>query len=84
MPYNRSDLKHEIQNSRCLKLNKNNENPKKEIGFFFFLKKRLCSFEHIRHDVSYKKFHFLTKNRFLTNLFAGHLMHIKKRITHDQ
>ena len=39
--------------------------------------KRLCFFEHIRHDVLYKKFHFLTINRFLINLFADYLMHIK-------
>ena len=41
--------------------------------------KRLYSFEHIRYDVIYKKFHFLTKNRFLINLFADYLMHIKNR-----
>ena len=35
MPHKHSDFKHEIQNSRCSKLNKNNENPKKEIGFLF-------------------------------------------------
>ena len=46
--------------------------------------KRLCFFEHIRHDISYKKFHFLIKNRFLTNLFASYLMHIKNRSTHNR
>ena len=31
-----------------------------------------------------KKKHFLTKNRFLTNLFKGHLMYIKNRLIYDQ
>ena len=126
--YKNSTFNHEIQNSRCSKSNKNNENSKKKMIIFsyksflfyklslisytlslFFINiriskneirnsrylkpnkknknrnlKRLYSFKHIRHDISYKKIRFLTKNRFLTNLFTNHLMHIKNRSTHNR
>ena len=34
--------------------------------------KRLYFFKYIRHDISYKKFHFLQKNDFLKILFLGY------------
>ena len=49
-----------------MKLIANSKNENIEIW------KRLYSFEHICHDILYKKFHFLQKNDFLKILFSGY------------
>ena len=71
-----SNFKNEIRNSRCSKPDKKSENRKFENDYVL-----LNIFVTMSHK---KKFHFLTKNRFLTNLFSIYLMHIKNRSIHNR
>ena len=74
--YKHSNFKNEIRNSRCLKSNKKSKNRKSKNDYIFL---------NISATILYKKkFHFLTKNRFLINLFLVHLMHIKNRLTYNR